>query len=144
MTHIDGVRQERTGWRDLSLSLRHRKWGKHTPAVDIDFLLIEYISSRPVALVEYKSEFADKPMLEHPSFRALVYLADGRNLPAFCVRYGKDFGWFDVMPLNETARRYVKTTTVMSEADYVEILYKLRGSTLPDSIRAGLRQSVTA
>jgi hypothetical protein len=33
---------ERNGWRDLEMSLRHKLWGFHCPAVDIDFLMVEY------------------------------------------------------------------------------------------------------
>ena len=32
------VRQERSGWRDMRLSERHRRWGWNCPAVDLDHL----------------------------------------------------------------------------------------------------------
>jgi hypothetical protein len=60
--------EERTGWRDEELSLRHRLyWGRDCPAVDVDFMLsdapemfddnfrlVEYYHSKPKALIEYK------------------------------------------------------------------------------------------
>jgi hypothetical protein len=48
------VRRERTEWRDLELSKRHREWGLNCPAVDIDFLMVEYYYGKPVALIDYK------------------------------------------------------------------------------------------
>lgn len=144
-TTATGVRPERTGWRDLKLSMRHRDWGPQLVAVDIDFLMIEYIDSRACAIVEYKHEFASMPYLGHPSFRVLsdFYRKDGSQIPAFCVRYGKDFGWFDVSPLNESAKRYQDGVEVMSEHDYVALLYRLRGRKLPPSVAMQLRTTVS-
>ena len=51
---VDGVRQERTNWRDQELSARHRTWGFNCPAVDLDFLMVEYNIGKPVGLIEYK------------------------------------------------------------------------------------------
>ena len=54
MSDDSTVKKERNGWRDEAISLRHRLWGWDCPCVDIDFLLIEFDKSLPVALVEYK------------------------------------------------------------------------------------------
>ena len=67
----DGVRQERTGWRDQAISLRHRTWGFNCPGVDFDFLMLEYSTGKPVAVVEYKHYRARMPDREHPNYRAL-------------------------------------------------------------------------
>ena len=58
------VKEERSGWRDEMLSQRHRDWGFNCPAIDIDFLLIEYNSAKVKALVEYNMDEAFK--LEAP------------------------------------------------------------------------------
>ncbi len=67
---------ERTGWRDREISSRHRRWGFHCPGVDLDFLLIEYHRAEPVAIIEYKHHRAARPDLSHPSYRALLALAE--------------------------------------------------------------------
>jgi hypothetical protein len=51
------VAKERSGWRDLELSQRHRAWGFDVPAVDIDYFLA-YDNGKAVALIEYKHERA--------------------------------------------------------------------------------------
>lgn len=45
---------ERSGWRDMELSGRHRIWGFNCPAVDLDFLMVEYNLGIAIAVVEYK------------------------------------------------------------------------------------------
>ena len=50
------AKAENTFWRDGALSLRHKKWGYDLPALDMDFLMIEYDHGIPVALIEYKLE----------------------------------------------------------------------------------------
>ena len=67
----NGVRAERTGWRDQALSDRHREWGFNCPSVDLDFLMVEYNIGLPVALVEYKNERAWMPDFRHATYRAL-------------------------------------------------------------------------
>ena len=86
------VRAERTEWRDLDLSKRHRAWGFNCPAVDLDFLMVEYNLGKAVAIVEYKHFRARWPNLQHPTYRALADLADNYNglaggLPFFVVFY---------------------------------------------------------
>jgi hypothetical protein len=44
------VRPERTRWRDEALSARHRKWGFHCPAVDLDLILCEYDTAHVAAI----------------------------------------------------------------------------------------------
>ena len=76
------VAQERSGWRDEGISLRHRKWGWDCPAVDIDFLLIEYDHGKAIALVEYKNEHAPRQRgATSASHRAIADLASKAGLP---------------------------------------------------------------
>ena len=128
------VKPERTQWRDLALSARHRQWGWDCPAVDIDFLLIEYCYSEPAALIEYKKENAPEPMPDNQSYRALTTLGNRAELPVFLVRYTPDFAKFTVVTLNQKARDVLPLTTDMTERQYVDFLYSLRGLPLPENL----------
>lgn len=131
------VREERTGWRDERISKRHRyHWGWDCPAIDIDFLLIEYDKGCPVALVEYKHEYAARQRVTHPSYQAIKKLADAANLPVFAVRYADDFSWWYVVPLNSIAKEWCPERKRMTEQEWVTLLYKMRGYDLPDEIFA--------
>lgn len=121
------VRPERTGWRDEALSRRHREWGYGCPALDIDFLLIEYQYGIPKALVEYKNENAKPQFAKHPSYQALVCLGDRAKIPVFACRYASDFSWWRAVPLNGYARQYLSERTEMDELSWVALLYKMRG-----------------
>lgn len=131
------TRNERTGWRDLGLSARHREWGWDCPAIDIDFL--EYDRGKAVALIEYKHEKARQQKPSHPSFRALVDLADRASLPCFAVRYAVDFSWFVVVPLNGIAKDELSERVKMTEDQYVHFLYRLRGRIFPEHVKDNLR-----
>ncbi len=128
------VRQERSGWRDLSLSQRHRRWGWDCPAVDLDFLFLEYDRGKAVAIVEYKHEDAPPQYPTHPTYQALIDLGNRAGLPVFAVRYAGDFSWWKVTALNVAAREYVPTQTLMTERAWVTLLYKMRGYDLPESV----------
>lgn len=121
------VAPERTGWRDEKLSQRHRQWGWDCPAVDIDFLMIEYDIGKATALVEYKNEFAAPQYRSHPSYQALIDLGDRAQLPVFSCRYSSDFTNWRVTPLNRKAREFCLTQRDMTEQEWVALLYKTRG-----------------
>ena len=129
------VRTERTGWRDEQISRRHRQWGYDCPAMDIDFLLLEYDAGKAAALVEYKHEDAQAVRCAHPSLRALADLADRAGLPAFVVRYADDFSWWYPTPLNAPARAICPRSYRMAEEEWVELLYRCRGRTRPENWR---------
>jgi len=122
--------RERTGWRDEAISTRHRAWGYNLPAVDVDFVLLEYDRAQPVALIEYKHEASAEVRASMPSYQALISLGNRAALPVFCVRYADDFAWFSVVPLNAQARLGWERTT-MTEAQYVAFLYALRHRQAP-------------
>jgi hypothetical protein len=128
------VTPERTGWRDMNLSERHRLWGWDCPAVDLDFLFLEYDRGKAVALVEYKHERAKPQMPIHPTYQAMKDLADRAGVPFFACRYKGDFSEFLVVPLNENARKILPLRTPMSEAGWVSFLYMVRGREVPTSI----------
>ena len=74
------MKDEQLGWRDARISQRHRLWCV-CPATDLDFPLLEYSNSRPVALIEYKHR-SFRMDLEHPSLLALGTLASNSHIPA--------------------------------------------------------------
>lgn len=138
MTRTGAV--ERTHWRDERLSERHRRYGSNAPAVDLDFILVEFDDCKPVALVEYKHEKAREQYLSSPQFQVLINLADAADLPAFCVRYAFDFSWWKVVPLNKRAKEFLPERITLTEKQYVSMLYALRGRKAPQSVLDGLNE----
>lgn len=135
--YVRQVRQESKGWRDEGISRRHRQWGYDCPAVDVDFLLIEYSAGAPVALVEYKSEGTTcNP--KHPSVRAVSNLASKAGVPFFLVFYKRDYTAYEAHPINTLAYKELPRPTEFSEREYVAFLYQLRGKALPASVAHGL------
>jgi len=133
------VRQERTGWRDLKLSERHRHWGWDCPAVDVDYLFLEYDRGKAVALVEYKHEFAKTQYTSHPTYQALIDLGNRAGLPVFAARYSDDFSTWKTVPLNEPAKKWLPERAIMTEAEWVKFLYHIRGYEVPQQVLDGLK-----
>lgn len=136
------VRQERTGWRDEDISARHRLWGWDCPAIDIDFLMVEYDYGSPKALIEYKywNETARHPNLNSPSYAAIRELADNSKIPFLIVFYFKNPWIFHVVPGNQFASLagFPDQNRHWTEREFVESLYRLRGRLLPQDIDAKL------
>ena len=136
------ARKERQGWRDQEISERHRAWGWNCPALDVDFLMLEYDNGKASAIVEYKNEHAMPQRSAHPSYRALTDLGNRSGLPVFAVRYASDFTWWRVYALNAEAGKYLNANpTLMSEADWVSLLYETRGMGLPEDVRETIENS---
>lgn len=131
------VKPERTGWRDLRLSQRHRTWGWDCPAVDLDLLFLEYDKGMPVAIVEYKHENAPPQYASQPNYQALINLGNRADLPVFAVRYTNDFEWWEVVPLNELAKKWCPERKQMTESDWVRLLYQMRGYEPPQGLFDG-------
>lgn len=130
---------ERTGWRDESLSRRHRAWGFNCPAVDLDFLMVEYNLGAPVALVEYKDRRARQPDLKHPTYRAINELADLAQLPFLIAFYWPESWAFRVHPVNAIARESYEDAMLLTERRFVKSLYYLRGLKVEDRVLSTLR-----
>lgn len=129
------VREERTGWRCEKISQRHRHWGYNCPCVDLDFVVVEYNHGKPVAVIEYKDKHAGEPNIDHPTYKALIALADGYKggpLPCAIVFYCSETWWFKVIPLNEKAKSYFGhvANQKIPEQRFVRGLYLLRNKTL--------------
>jgi hypothetical protein len=139
MTHNPtSVRPERTGWRDEAISKRHRMWGFNCPAVDLDFLMVEYNLGEPVGLIEYKHEGAQKPNLLHPTYRAIMKLADLASLPFCIVLYNNTDWWFKVTPVNERAKAVFAGIAEFSELEFVSKLYEMRSRVIETEVLSKL------
>jgi len=130
----DGVRQERTGWRDQEISERHREWGFNCPAVDLDFLMVEYNLGKPVGVIEYKHCRARMPNIKHATYRAINELADNAGLPFLIAFYWPVIWAFRVFPINEVARCHFSNPEDMSEREFVQRLYRLRRMVLANHL----------
>lgn len=122
----DGVRQERTAWRDQSISQRHREWGFNCPAVDLDFLVVEYNLGKPVGVIEYKHHQARMPDHKHATYRALTELADAGGLPFLLVFYWPEIWAFRTHPGNKQAQKMFTRGELLTERQYVSRLYEMR------------------
>lgn len=128
------VREERTGWRDENLSARHRRWGWDCPAVDLDFLFLEYDRGKASAIVEYKHERAAPQYASHPTYQAMIDLGDRAGVPVIACRYSDDYSSWTVTPLNGEAKKQIPERIVLSEQDWVRTLYRIRGYDCPDKV----------
>jgi hypothetical protein len=127
-------RVERSGWRDAELSKRHGAWGHDCPMTDVDFLAAEYSHAKVKALVEYKHERAAPQYPSHPSYRALRDLADRAGIPFLVCRYAGDLSWFRARALNQIGMKFLPEQKQMSEVEWVELLYRLRGTVMPKEL----------
>lgn len=134
------VKAERTGWRDLRLSERHRKWGWDCPAVDLDFLFLEYDKGKAVAIVEYKHERAARQKTCHPTYQAIIDLGNRAGIPVIAVRYTDDFSCWRVTALNEKAYLWIPQIIDLTERQWVELLYRIRGYKLPQKVFDELKE----
>lgn len=160
------VRKERSGWRDpelaewhhkhgfaysradindLDLNDRHRKWGWNCPAVDIDKLFIEYNHCLPVAVMDYKlreSLYVPEPNRSSANNRATSNLCR-ENVPFFVTIYTK-YPWnFRPIWINARARELAPQKQFLTEVEFVEYLYHLRGCVVPSSIASELDNQIS-
>lgn len=137
---------------DRQLSERHMKWwGDNCPAVDLDFLMCEFNHAVPVALVDYKYFAAELGKTNERTYETLsgFYNKHGDQLPFVVARYWPDTWAFKVLPVNAAAQQWFYERfdvshddghdwLALSEKDYVEALYALRG----DALTAGDRRYI--
>lgn len=136
---VDGTRLERTNWRDQSISARHRQWGFNCPAVDLDFLVVEYNIGKPVGLIEYKHHRAVMPNFNHATYRALSEMANIASLPFLVAFYWPDIWAFKVFPVNRFAADVFGPNEVLTERDYVSRLYTMRRRVLAKELNSFLK-----
>ena len=134
---------ERHNRRDEIISAKHRRWGYNVPAVDIDFLLIEYDRAQAQAIIEYRH--ANGYVIQDASIKAITDLANRAGVPFFIVRYyyGTDDGslwkeettidteaFFRIIPCNDQAEQDFYTADPdlwLTEEEYRRWLHKIRG-----------------
>lgn len=126
--------------RDAWLSQRHRTWGYNCPAMDLDFVLVEYDNAQPVALIDYRHENGSIDLNSIGS-RVLGNLADMAGIPAYIVQYGfkayhddmlwaEGVGdpWFRIHAINIDAHANLPDDGYTgTEFEYVAWLHRLRG-----------------
>jgi hypothetical protein len=125
------TRPERTQWRDQKLSERHRAWGFNCPAIDIDFLMVEFHTGKPVAIIDYKRYTGSIKNLNQKSIDAISTLANNSNIPFFVVFYWDDVWAFQITAINNIAKNIllqhkIDEDKILTEQQYVYFLYKLR------------------
>lgn len=125
------TRPERTHWRDQKLSERHRAWGFNCPAIDIDFLMVEFHAGQPVAIIDYKRYTGLIKNLNQKSIDAISTLANNSNIPFFVVFYWDDVWAFRITAINNIAKNTLQQykideNKILTEQQYVYFLYKLR------------------
>lgn len=125
------TRPERTHWRDQKLSERHRAWGFNCPAIDIDFLMVEFHAGKPVAIIDYKRYTGSIKNLNQKSIDAISTLANNSNIPFFVVFYWDDVWAFRITAINNIAKNTLQQykideNKILTEQQYVYFLYKLR------------------
>lgn len=132
--------QERSGWRDLELSRRHRRWGRSILATDLDAIIadLDYFTNEPyleykvsggvvviAALIDYKAHTGTRK-LESTSVDAQSTFATQAGVPFFIVHYTKGPWTFLVESFNDIARGKQKDGRY-SELAFVSMLHDLRG-----------------
>ena len=141
----DDVKPETHGFRDESISRRHRMWGFDCPAADLDFVVVEYNIGKPVALVEYKYYLAKLPNMDHPTYRAIRCLADAYKngpLPFFLSFYSRDDWSFRIYSVNEAAKSHFADGEHLSEFEYVQRLYRMRRMCLAKHLETKLNTKI--
>ena len=136
------VKQERTHWRDEGISQRHRQWGWDCPAVDIDFLMLEYDTGEAKAIIEYKNEHAKTQYTTHPSYRAVINLGNKAGIPVIACRYSDDYEKYKAVALNERAKKYLPERKEFDEEGWVRLLYEIRGREMPEDLLSGMKTEI--
>lgn len=132
---------ERSGWRDLELSQRHRLWGRGCHMVDLDFVGLENDFGEPSALVEYKAFGLNgsRPNLDADiNLRALRSLADGVQIPFLVAHYRSNPWLFRVFRGNDYAAELYPEDGYFTERAFVQSLYSQRGRPVDRSVLDGL------
>jgi|SRR5271157_417090 len=123
------------------MSLRHREWGLNCPAVDLDYLLIDFNHCVPVCILEYK--YMTSPTNDSNT-TATLRLAEHCGIPYFGAQYNNRAWWFivsayrigqGIVPGDEK-KRY-------NEQSFREFLYELRDRAVAKNIKSTLAKLAT-
>lgn len=121
------VKPERNHFRCEEISTFHREMGYNYPAVDLDFVLLEFDNAIPMALIEHKYIKA-KPALDTKGYMAMSILATRGQIPFFEVRYNIPITALKVTPINPLAKQILDRVYYYSPNGYKKFLNKLRNN----------------
>lgn len=136
--------KELTGKRNLHYNRRHRLYGREMKMYDIDSVEYHHLTKQPVALVETKFGLIRDIDLNNDEFECLWNTSEKLDVPLFCLVYypfnnkghllDADMSYdllthiqYVVIPVNSQAKKLVPRQCRMTEAQWVGVLYKLRG-----------------
>lgn len=88
--------------------------------------------------MEYKNEHAAPQYASHPTYQAMIDLGDKAQIPVLACRYSDDFQTWKVTLLNKEAKKILPQRAVLSEKQWVSLLYKIRGYDVPQSVLDGI------
>ena len=103
------------------------EWGKTCTATDFDFLLLEYEYGTPKAIIEYKHEYAKAQYPTSPQYQALIKLGNKAEIPVLACRYSEDYSSYNVVPLNDYAKKFVPERKKFDERGWITLLYEMKG-----------------
>lgn len=111
--------------------------------------MIEFDQGIAFALIEYKAGLERKLTEgERWSIRAIRDLADRADLPAYVVKFENEPWRFRVYPLGDRGAGQLPLgdhERVLSETEYVDFLYQLRGRRgAPPEVRGALHDQAAA
>ena len=132
------VRQERTNWRDNKLNDLHNKYGYEFPTDNVEFLMLEYDKSMPVALVDYKRKSNGTEIS-----KSIINFCDNflPQLPYFITSYeiiDNALTNIDIIPCNQQAIIEIGYKQNISEKELVKIQYKLREKIVAGRTKQGI------
>lgn len=113
---------------------------------DVDLLMLEYNHESPIAILEFKSEKAEKQSINHPTISAIRQLSDRAGVMFFGVRYERSFKAFRIFALNDAASEHLQMHGMtgeekfaeLNEEDYVDFLFGMCGTRMPPATRQKL------
>ncbi len=141
------ARRVDSGYRDPMLGVRHAHWGVPFPVTSMDFPVLEYDHGDPVAVLDYqqrgKTVSGPDTMAAYRAFGRLGALSGvfSNQLPFITVQYDHRNWSYRLFGHNDAGRQFLGGPgwLPMSEAGFVDHLYRLRGRMVPDLAPYGVR-----
>lgn len=135
---------ERSGKRNLTYNKRHRLYGKKLIMEDIDCIEYDYHTDEAVAVIETKFGANKTVDFNDRQVKRQIKLADKLNVPFFINQYyllderkqlmvpeqldvDPSHVQYFLIPGNRLSYKFISEPSCMTEREYVELLYKLRG-----------------
>ena len=143
------ARRQDSGWRDGLLAVRHAHWGHDFPAAGMKFPTIEYDRGNAVALISYQRRGEGLPTGADAvaAYDALsrLYRQDAVSgslpMPFFTAVYDVRNWAYRLFAHNDMARSMFEGAhwVSMTEGQFADLLYRLRGRIRPDLSAHGVR-----